>query len=218
MTPPASDPSSAVRAAYAEYRAYVRRALAACGVPSADVEDLTHEVFVVLLRRIDEQRDPAALRSWLFQTARRIASNHRRSAKRAEQRIARLPRLGPEPDSEDRLARADAAAFINRFLDTLDPDARDLFLLSEVEGVRGIEVAAKLALNPKTAAFFLAFIPQFVDPAGAVALQFALLGTISVVLNTAVDALVVLWAARIRDGAARRPGLIRRLRQALQAL
>ena len=151
MTPPASDPSSAVRAAYAEYRAYVRRALAACGVPSADVEDLTHEVFVVLLRRIDEQRDPAALRSWLFQTARRIASNHRRSAKRAEQRIARLPRLGPEPDSEDRLARADAAAFINRFLDTLDPDARDLFLLSEVEGVRGIEVAAKLALNPKTA-------------------------------------------------------------------
>ncbi|GIX08429.1 LysE family translocator [Elioraea sp.] len=70
------------------------------------------------------------------------------------------------------------------------------------------------ALNPKTAAFFLAFIPQFVDPAGAVALQFVLLGTISVVLNTAVDALVVLWAARIRDGAARRPRLLRRLRKA----
>ncbi|WP_019012830.1 LysE family translocator [Elioraea tepidiphila] len=70
------------------------------------------------------------------------------------------------------------------------------------------------ALNPKTAAFFLAFIPQFVDPAGAVAAQFVLLGTISVVLNTAVDALVVVWAARVRDGAARRPGLIRRLRQA----
>ena len=71
------------------------------------------------------------------------------------------------------------------------------------------------ALNPKTAAFFLAFIPQFVDPAaGSVGLQFVLLGAISVVLNTAVDALVVLWAARLRDGAARRPGLVRRLRQA----
>jgi threonine/homoserine/homoserine lactone efflux protein len=35
------------------------------------------------------------------------------------------------------------------------------------------------ALNPKTAAFFLAFIPQFVDPTGHVALQFVVLGFVS---------------------------------------
>src|SRR6478609_9254974 len=40
------------------------------------------------------------------------------------------------------------------------------------------------ALNPKTAAFFLAFIPQFVDPPTNVAVQFAVLGLISVALNT----------------------------------
>src|SRR5437588_1419155 len=52
------------------------------------------------------------------------------------------------------------------------------------------------ALNPKTAAFFLAFIPQFVDTSVNVALQFVVLGTISVALNTDVDLIVTRWAAK----------------------
>jgi threonine/homoserine/homoserine lactone efflux protein len=70
------------------------------------------------------------------------------------------------------------------------------------------------ALNPKTAAFFLAFIPQFLDPStGAVALPFILLGCISVALNTLADIVVALGASRIREGAGARPGLIRRLQE-----
>jgi threonine/homoserine/homoserine lactone efflux protein len=69
------------------------------------------------------------------------------------------------------------------------------------------------ALNPKTAAFFLAFIPQFVDPSANVARQFIILGIISVVLNTGVDVVVTYWAASARAGLAKRPSLIVKMRQ-----
>src|SRR5215204_1036295 len=70
------------------------------------------------------------------------------------------------------------------------------------------------AMNPKTAAFFLAFIPQFLDPnQGHVAVEFALLGFVSVVLNTGADVAVAYAAGRIRSSAAGRPNLIRRLRE-----
>jgi threonine/homoserine/homoserine lactone efflux protein len=70
------------------------------------------------------------------------------------------------------------------------------------------------ALNPKTALFFLSFIPQFISAQGHVFAQFVILGVISVVLNTTADLLVVLAAAPLEQRLKHNPLFRRRQRVA----
>uniref|UniRef100_UPI0028B11C18 LysE family translocator n=1 Tax=Rhizobium sp. TaxID=391 RepID=UPI0028B11C18 len=66
-------------------------------------------------------------------------------------------------------------------------------------------------LNPKTAIFFLAFLPQFIDPAASfpVWLQFVLLGTIVNFIFSSADIVCVMLAGAVvsrlkRSGSAQR--------------
>ena len=68
-------------------------------------------------------------------------------------------------------------------------------------------------LNPKTALFFLSFIPQFVSrEGGQVFWQFVLLGSVSVGLNTSADLVVTLLAGPLGDLIRKSPKFRRRQR------
>ena len=64
-------------------------------------------------------------------------------------------------------------------------------------------------LNPKTALFFLAFLPQFVDPDGPVRAQLAVLGALFVVIALVSDSAWALVASTARDFLSRSGGFLR---------
>ena len=94
--------------------------------------------------------------------------------------------------------------------------SRDLsFNLSQASALKGTfrQGIATEVLNPKTALFFLSFIPQFIHPErGHVFAQFVTLGVISVGLNTSADIAVAFLASALAGRLKRNTRLVRRQR------
>jgi RNA polymerase sigma-70 factor (ECF subfamily) len=133
---------------YTDHFAFVWRILRTLGVPEAGLDDAAQDVFVVVHRRLPEFEGRAAITTWLFAIARRVASSHRRKQGRTEA-------LDEEPagaaDTFAAFSRAQAAATVMQILDTMDEDKRIVFALVELEQLSVPEVARLLDLNLNTA-------------------------------------------------------------------
>ena len=129
---------------------FVWRSLRGLGVPDADAEDATQEVFLVVYRRLAEYEDRGLLRAWLFSISRQIASHYRRGATRAERRHRALIADTAEHDVEELFSRREAAGLVSAFLNELDEPQRTVFVLADVEGLTAPEIAAALGIKLNT--------------------------------------------------------------------
>lgn len=148
---PALGPSEgeALAQIYREHADFVWRAVQRFGIPEAQAEDVVHEVFLVVQRRLADFTGETA-RAWLWSIARGVAANVRRGRERANRREQVSLEVVPPPEPaspEDQLRRAQAAALIERFLAELPADKRAVFELSDIEGLSGPEVAQALELD-----------------------------------------------------------------------
>jgi RNA polymerase sigma factor (sigma-70 family) len=150
LTPDLRPAPEEFAALYQQHAGMVRRALRQLGVAPASLDDAVQDVFVVLHRRIDQYERDRSLKNWLWGIARGVASGYRRSERRRDRLHAALP--APEgPGLPERgVARREATAILDGFLGSLDADKCAVFVLSELEGRRGPEIAEQLHVNLNT--------------------------------------------------------------------
>lgn len=145
-------PPHTLQAVYARHSGFVWRIVRRMGVPEHGVEDVMHEVFLVVHRRLPEYDGRVAMTTWLYHLTRGVVSNQRRSWARERRRLALVdPKPTAAPDPEAHTGRGQAAAFVRTFLEQLDPDKREVFELAELEGLAMPEVAELVGVNLNTA-------------------------------------------------------------------
>lgn len=135
---------------YRAHADFVWRSVQRFGVAPAHAEDVVHEVFLVVQRRLGDLDPKASERGWLWAIARGVAANHRRGRARAAKReqVSLEVVSPPVPaDPEEHVHAARAAEVVRRFLEQLPPDKRAVFELADIEGCSCPEIAELLELE-----------------------------------------------------------------------
>ncbi len=127
---------------YREHYAFVWATVRRFGVVPMLAEDAVHDTFVVAYRR-REAFDGQSPRAWLYSIGRRVASNYRRTQVRRDARHASAA-AERGTSGGDLESQIQAKSAVERFMETLSPSDRELFVLSEVDGLTGPELAATL--------------------------------------------------------------------------
>jgi RNA polymerase sigma-70 factor (ECF subfamily) len=142
-----------LHALVADHHAFVWRSLRRLGVPDCDVDDASQQVFLVTHRRLAEIA-PESERSFLFQTALRVAADWRRTYKRRCEQTGMdmldVPDAAASPEelTDQRRARA----LLDQVLGGMPLDLRAVFVLFELEEMTMSEIATVSDIPPGTVA------------------------------------------------------------------
>jgi RNA polymerase sigma-70 factor (ECF subfamily) len=124
------------------------------GGPDFDAEDVVHEVFLVVQRRLPEWRGDAKVTTWLYEITFRVVGDRRKRARRrawwtrhfgsdptaADAAAAQV--AADQPDALALLERREATAALYQILDGIGESYRAVIILFELEGKSGEEIAA----------------------------------------------------------------------------
>lgn len=125
----------------------------ALGGMQADVEDIAQEVFLVVQRKFGDF-DHAHPKAWLYRITQRQVGDYRR---RAWFRRTFRPQLDffssledPKDGPHETLVKREAESALSKVLERMSPQRRAAFILYEIEGYSGEEIAELEGIPAKT--------------------------------------------------------------------
>ena len=127
---------------YDDHVKFVWRVLGRLGVAHPDLEDVCQEVFIVVHRRLGDFEGRSSLRTWIYGIALRCASDHRRRAARRQPSAAPVAEVALASSQLEDLDAREARATLERLLELLNPEKREVFVLFELEELSMAEITA----------------------------------------------------------------------------
>ena len=141
---------------YNAYFDFVFRSARRLGVPDAALDDVVQETFLVIHRRLADFEGRSSLKTWIYGVLRLVAKSQRRTSRggralddaHSASSLDRMESLAPGP--QESAARAEAVHVLYALLDALEDDAREVFVLAELEEMTAPEIADALGQNVNT--------------------------------------------------------------------
>jgi len=152
---PASVPRRDLARVYREHVPYVWRSLKHLGVQEADIQDVAHDVFLVVARKLESFEERSSLKTWIYGICLRTAADYRgRAFRRREVLTDELPAFAERSapaEQERELAGKRQRNRLVELLSGLSDEQREVFVLYEIEELTMREVADILACPLQTA-------------------------------------------------------------------
>lgn len=126
---------------YEEHFDFVWRSARRLGVADEALDDVAQEIFLVVHRKLGEFEGRSSLRTWLYAIARRVVSDHRRSARRKRPHTPLPETLSSSATPHGDVVRQQAASILHAFLESLPDEQREVFVLAELEQMTAPEIA-----------------------------------------------------------------------------
>lgn len=131
---------AAWRALHRQYHVTTLQVLSRLGVPAHQVEDASQEVFLDVYRYLPRFRGEADVRTWVY----RICVGHARTLRKRARLAAMFAAVWApftEPTDTAQIEETLAARQLAKALDHLTEAQRSVFVLFELQGLSGQEIA-----------------------------------------------------------------------------
>ncbi len=147
----AEAPRPDFRALFQAECSYVFHSLRRLGVHERDLEDVAHEVFLAIHKKLGDYDPSRPLRPWIFAFAYRFASDYRKLARHRERSGDEIEVADTTDSVDDRIDAERSRKLVVEALDALDLDKRAVFVMHEIDGIAMPAIAASLGIPVNTA-------------------------------------------------------------------